>query len=104
MKKSTNINWPESWWYLENEIALKNSIQKELDLELSEHHPLWDCNPQVLAKSESSDDILVTLNDNRYALVHLTWNGKVDSFPQEYPKTTFFFNNTDLQNHISNEL
>jgi len=98
---------PESWWYLENdtdEAKLRISIQKELHSEIGPKHPLWGYKPVVFAKSEKSDDVLVYLNDGRFAVVHLVWHGHIDQVPDKFPKTVFFEDKDELQRFLNEEM
>ena len=102
-----NLAWPESWRYLENdtdETKLRISIQKELHSEIGPKHPLWGYKPVVFAKSEKSDDVLVCLNDGRYAVVHLVWHGHIDQVPDKFPKTVFFEDKDELQRFLNQEM
>ena len=49
---------------------------KELELELNESHPLYKRGRAVLAKSTSKDDVLFLLDEDIYAIVHLTYSLK----------------------------
>jgi hypothetical protein len=62
-------------------------LQRELDAELSSAHPLWGTRPVVFGRHRATDDILVALEDGRFALVHLVWHGHVDQFPADFPST-----------------
>jgi hypothetical protein len=102
-----NIVWPESWWFLENETdeaKLRISIQQELNSEIGPKHPLWGYMPVVFAKSEKSDDVLVYLNDGRFAVVHLVWYGHIDQVPYKFPRTVFLEDKNELQRFLNEEM
>ena len=98
-----NVSWPKSWWSLENEEELRKGIQEELNAEIGPKHPLWGFKPVVFAKCNSSDDILVYLNDGRFALVHLVWHGHIDQQPDKFPFTIFLGNDVELQKFLDDE-
>jgi hypothetical protein len=96
------INWKAPWYLLEVSEH-QQGIQKELTLEIGPLHPLWETSPIALGKRENSDDIVVDLNDGRFAIVHLVWHGHIDQVPDRFPATTFFENLASLQNEIDSE-
>ena len=89
-----------SWWRVPsvNEVE----ILKELDIELNKNHNLYKKVKSALAKCDAKDDVLFLLNDDSYAIIHLTWSGKKEStgvFP-------YFKEFSNLQNaliYIENE-
>lgn len=64
---------------------------KELELELSETHPLYNRASAALLKCESNDDVLFQIDDDLYAIVHLTYSQKNE---KGFPRHKVF---TDLQ-------
>jgi len=84
-----DIAWQDPWSPLET-AAEQHGLQRELVAELSPAHPLWGTDPIVFARHQGTDDILVGLNDGRFALVHLLWHGHVDQLPATYPSTAFY--------------
>lgn len=95
-----NVVWQEPWSQLED-VNEQHSLQRELLAELSAAHPLWNCNPVVLGRSSANDDVLVSLNNGRFATVHLVWHGHVDQFPETYPTTVFYDSLEELQEELS---
>lgn len=89
------IAWKSPWRQIET-AAEQHGLQGELLAELSAAHPLWGLDPVVFGRHQSADDVLVALNDGRFAIVHLVWRGHVDQFPADYPSTLFFANLAEL--------
>lgn len=94
------INWIDPWWLLD-ECATKVAIQRELECEIGPEHPLWQCDLAVIAKSGANDDVIVQLNNGRFARVHLTWSGKIDAQPEQFPSSMIFNNVESLQVYIN---
>ncbi len=65
-------------------------VQQELEKEVGPKHPLWGKDPKAIGCRVDCDDILVRLLDGAVALVHLAWHGKIDTFPDKYPRTVFY--------------
>lgn len=55
----------------------------------------------VIAKSEANDDVIVQLGDGRFDCIHLTWNGKIDAQPDQFPSNMIFDNIESLQIYIN---
>lgn len=98
-----NIQWPESWWHLYNDSELRLGLQQELHKEIGSKHPLWGLMPVVFAKSELNDDILVHLNNQEFAIVHLIWHGHIDQFPDKFPTVRTIENEEKLQTILDAE-
>ncbi|MDA0150266.1 hypothetical protein [Vibrio sp. LaRot3] len=97
------INWPEPWWHLDENVSVRAGIQKELQCEIGPKHPLWQLKPMAIAKNDANDDVIVLLNDGRFACVHLVWSGKIDQFPDKYPSSIVFDCVAGLQSYIDEE-
>jgi len=66
-KYGQNFDWQE--------IKDKNNwFLQELISELNESHVLFEKPKEVVARRFSQDDILCLLNDNTYAIIHLTYS------------------------------
>jgi|ERR1700679_1914610 hypothetical protein len=89
-RMSASLNWREPWFSVVDMEALRAGAQRELDAEVGPQHPLWGRKASVFGRSRASDDILVAVDDNQYAVVHLVWHGRVDRVPDVFPATTFF--------------
>ena len=63
----------------------------ELKKELASGHALYDKDVEVLARRLDNDDVLFKIKSTPicYALVHLTWMGKVDPNPK-FPWTIIY--------------
>lgn len=65
------------WWDLrpggEREQEIAESHARELLDELAPNHPLYGLRFEVVATFRPADDILIRLEDQRWALVHLTY-------------------------------
>ncbi len=87
-----SIDWKLPWRELCPDHRETLSLQEELDKEISKAHPIYGKEPRIVARRIDTDDVLVLLNNNKVAVVHLTYSGQVDQFPEEYPWTTIFEN------------
>jgi len=85
------LPWQEPWVALP-EISL-TSFQHQLARELVPGHPLFGRRGTLLGRHVGTDDVLVALEGERLAVVHLTWGGAGDEL---YPLTTFFTNWADF--------
>ena len=94
------FDWTENWWFFENLLSFGDGIQNEVNAEIGEKHPLWRYEPIAIAKSNDSDDVIVRLNDGRYASVHLVWHGKIDQFPEKFPDSKIIGDSAALQNFL----
>jgi hypothetical protein len=69
-----------------------DSLALELQRELGPQHPLFSKAVRALARATDRDDVLFEISDGtttKYAVVHLTWTGKVES-SSTFPSTEFF--------------
>jgi len=97
------FNWKSPWWYLETNPELRLGIQKEINAEIGQKHPLWGLQPIAFGKSDATDDVAVSLNDGRFACVHLVWHGKIDQYPDKYPSVHIFNKSAELQLFLDTE-
>lgn len=74
---------PDSWWDLRggDGEGQRWALERELVAELSPEHPLVGYPGGVVARAQASDDVLLLLEDGRWAIVHLTWRGAPESPP-----------------------
>jgi hypothetical protein len=98
-----SLRWSEPWLSIIDMDQLKQSLQRELELEITAQHPLWGSAPEVFARSGASDDILCATQDGRFALVHLVWSGKADPRPQNFPSAVFIDSLESVQSLIDSE-
>ena len=81
-------------------ILKDNNFLNELHAELTAGHHLHGKARQALARCYSQDDFLFLLDDNSYAIVHLTFSkNNINGFPL-YKK---FADLQSVINHIENE-
>lgn len=85
-----NKSWQRPWRGVYVDNKEQESLRAELVREISPAHPLHDRDPCVIGRRVDNDDILVKTNDGRFAVVHLTWSGRIDQYPDKYPWTVFF--------------
>jgi len=97
------INWIEPWWHVKDNAKVKAGIQKELEAEIGPQHPLWQFKPEAIAKTDANDDVIVQLNDGRFACVHLVWHGKIDQYPDKFPSSVIFDTVKSLQTYLNEE-
>ncbi len=57
--------------------------QEQVKKELSTKHPLYHLHPQLIARD--GDDVLVILNNNKFATIHLTFCPINEVFASECP-------------------
>ena len=73
-----------------NWIETKNDVfVNQLNLELDKTHLLYARVKKALAKCESNDDVLFLLDNNDFAIVHLTYSTKNAN---GFPKHKYFSN------------
>lgn len=56
-----------------------------------------------MGRHQGCDDVLVALQDGRFAVVHLVWNGTVDQYPDTYPCTVLYEDFAALQKRMEQE-
>ena len=75
---------------------LATGLENELAKELHSDHNLFGKTVKAVAKRIDRDDVLFQLSEeNKYAVVHLTWKGRQEDIAQ-YPTTKFYSHWTDL--------
>jgi hypothetical protein len=75
---------PEPW--TEPDTQRAQALERELQREISPGHPLAGCQPRAIAACTGCDNVLFALDNDTWALVHLTWTGTVETPP--WPRTT----------------
>ena len=98
-----NLKFMEPYWdALEIEEDHIQTLMNELKLELPPNHILYDKNVALIAKKTNNDDIVLELEDNSIALVHLTWSAKQEAtgFPitRIYKDALHFWKNEMVEN------
>lgn len=51
----------------------KAALERRLAFEVTPFHALWGTDPEVIARCQANDDIIVRLGGGRFAIVHLVW-------------------------------
>jgi len=86
------LTLPDPWRDLRGggvrEEAQRSAIQRELRAEAAAGHPLSGVSAEVIARSSALDDVLILLEDGRWALVHLTWRRAPEAPP--WPLVEFY--------------
>jgi len=71
-------------------INYKNDcFESELYKEINKGHILFNLKAKAIAKKIDCDDVLFELENNEFALVHLTWTMKTEE-SSDWPKTTIY--------------
>ena len=73
--------------------------EAELRKEIASGHPLAGAMWRTLASRTDRDDVVLALASQGYALVHLTWSGRVESPP--WPTTKLFSDLHSLAREVS---
>jgi hypothetical protein len=83
---------PEPWWDLRTdgpiEAKQRDALRTELNHEVGAGHPLYGRGYSIIARSQARDDVLIALDDNNWAVVHLTWRQAPEDPP--WPNTAVF--------------
>jgi hypothetical protein len=84
-----DISWKLPWCALifQSEIL---GFQTQLEKEITDSHPLWGKGAVVFGRRVDCDDVVVSLNEGKYANVHLVWGSGQDAFPAKYPDTLIY--------------
>ena len=92
-----NIEFISPWRdLLGNTEAL--SLQRRLEFEVTPQHALWGTKANVIARSDVSDDIVVTTVDGGFAIVHLTWGRRPGD--AVWPSTHAFSSAAELSRYL----
>ena len=92
-KYGDSFNWTKI-------LKTKTSFLEELNSELSKMHPLYKRAVKAVAKCDSNDDVLFLLDNDNWAIVHLTYSkNNID----EFPKYKYFSNISDAMTHIEEQ-
>lgn len=83
-----SLNWRLPWRALNHPLDIP-ALQRQLERELADGHPLWGKSVEVIGRRVDSDDVLVCCSDDTLATVHLDWAAVPHEKPQEYPSTLF---------------
>jgi hypothetical protein len=84
----------EPWFALDHDEAA--AMEAELRREISAGHALARIRTVPVARRFDRDDVLLSLDDGRWATVHLTWNQSPE-IGTTWPSPTFYASAADLQ-------
>ena len=82
-----DIKWKLPWRAIQFEVEIPG-VQKQLESEITNKHPLWGTKPIAVGRRVDCDDVLAKLNDGAYASIHLVWGSGPGAFPDQYPTYT----------------
>ena len=85
------------WDAIEMEEKNIQVLMDELKLELPDDHMLRYQNTELIARKTNNDDIVLELEDERIAVVHLTWKSKKET--NGYPITRIYKDKVDFWNN-----
>ena len=92
MTYDKTIELPEPWYWTDQDLG------GQLQTELSDDHQLKNKIVKTIARRQDRDDVLFELDDNKFAVVHLTWQRTAHS-DTRWPTTKFFNDWQDVYNN-----
>lgn len=78
---------------------LNGYLEEELKRELHEQHILFGKTVKEIARRQDCDDVLFKLDNEEYAVVHLTFSGKKEN-SKDYPDTQIFKHWTEVYEKV----
>jgi hypothetical protein len=90
----------EPWFPLDDAEAA--NVEVELRREISADHALSRIATVPIARRFDRDDVLLSLDDGRWATVHLTWSPSPES-GSTWPSTTFYGSAAELQARLAED-
>ena len=94
-----NLKWRLPWRPLSHPLDLP-ALQRQLERELADGHPLWGKNAEVIGRRVDNDDVLVCCRDGTLASVHLDWAKVPHASPFRYPSMHVHESTTAFQHVI----
>ena len=85
------------WSVIEMEEKNIQALMNELKLELPDDHLLRHQNIELIARKTNNDDIVLELEDERIAVVHLTWKSRKET--NGYPITRIYKDKVEFWNN-----
>ncbi len=79
-----SIEFLEPWQKTDQKI-----FEEELKKEISSKHILFGKKITIIARRLDQDECLFEIDNDRFAQVHLTWKGKVET-KNTWPRTSIF--------------
>jgi hypothetical protein len=101
-KTIDNIVWRMPWRPLNHPLD-RPALQRQLERELAEGHPLWGKDTEVVGRRVDSDDVLVLCSDGTMVVVHLDWATGPHKNPAEYPSVIACQSLIELQQVIDSD-
>lgn len=86
---NTSIELPEPWYWTEH--GLTDQLEKEISIT----HVLYGKIIKTLARRQDNDDVLFLVDNEKFAVVHLTWT-RQQHIDNRWPATQLFDNWDDL--------
>lgn len=83
------ILWRLPWRKIQFAAEI-SGVQNQLELEITDVHPLSGKAPVAIGRRVDCDDVLVKLKNGSYANVHLVWGSGPDALPEHYPVFTSY--------------
>jgi hypothetical protein len=99
--KIPNIAWKEPWQTIQSPAEIA-AVQKQLEREITARHPLYGKGATAIGRRIDNDDVLVYLEDEILAHVHLIWGSGPDACPDQYP-TWFLYGSFEAFVQAMNE-
>jgi hypothetical protein len=98
-----SLNWRLPWRPLSDPLDLP-ALQRQLERELVDGHPLWGRNAQVIGRRVDNDDVLVCCPDGTPATVQLDWATAPHRRPLDYPSMRAHQSTAALQRVIDADI
>ena len=84
------LDLSDDWWGRDDPEGAADenfaAVLREIQVELGPQHELFGQVVRVEARFGPSDDVVVSLSDGTFALVHPTWKGSAEAAP--WPRST----------------
>ena len=85
MRPDNTIELPEPWHW--TDLDLTDQLKKEIRID----HILYNKSVKTIARRQDNDDVLFELADNKFAVVHLTWQQSTSTH-KDFPSTIIYNN------------
>jgi hypothetical protein len=98
MRWLSAFEFPEDFEDLRNAGDVAGVFARELQREIAPPHELSSVRWTVIARAYPQDEVVLELDGDRAALVHLTWKG--GSEPTPYPLTTIVSSQSEFESLV----
>lgn len=78
-----SVGLPEPWYWTEQNLA------SQLEKEINKNHILYGKTTKTLARRQDNDDVLFLIDNEKFAVVHLTWASQQHA-DNRWPTTELF--------------